>query len=173
MNDVYFACRDCKNYIDAGYRWPVSTLFQNRVDGFPLDVHPQEVLSHAEYWSGATGHPYLAAVLPAARRFLLAHQDHDLVFGDAESFMNFDDPANLHLEWLDEASLDEPSLQTLCLEPRYFAEHPALRYSSWEQVEAYCRLHSCGWAGDIGAAAAAKRVFLRAVRDTAHKQGGG
>lgn len=93
---------------------------------FAGSLVPRRILARA------TEHPYLAAVLPAARRFLLAHQDHELVFGDSESLMNFDEPAHLHLKWLDEASLDEPSLQALCLDPRYFAEHPAFRYSSWE-----------------------------------------
>ena len=167
MNDVYFACRDCNNYIDAGYRWSMSTLFRNRWGQFPLKINPQEVLSNVEYWSGVNENPYLAAALPAVRQFLLNHEAHDLIFGNSESFMNFDDQAYRYLEWLDEGSLGEPSLETLCLEPRYFAEHPALRYITWQQVEDYCRQHSCGWTGDAEATEVAREVFLRVVRGSA------
>lgn len=163
MNNVYFACRGCKNYIDAGYRWPVSTLFRNRWDEFPLKINLQEVLSHTEYWSGVTAHAYLAEVLPAARQFLIKHGEHDLVFGDDSSFMEFDDTTHSDLEWLDEGSLNQPQHNTICLEPRYFSEHPALRYTSWEQVEEYCRQHSCGWSGDAATTASAKKVFLVTV----------
>jgi len=168
MNGVYFACRDCKNYIDAGYRWPVSTLFPNQWEQFPLAISVEEVLAHSEYWGGVTAHPYLAAALPAARRFLLFHRTHRLLFGDTESFMDFDDLKHGYLEWLDEGSLEEPKLQTICLEPRYFAEHQALRYKSWESVEKYCSDHTCGWSCDAAATEVAKQVFLRAVETSSH-----
>jgi len=115
VNNVYFACRSCQNYADAGHRWAASTLFQNRGDQFPLKVDLQAVWSYSEYWSGAGEHPHLAEVLAAARRFLLSHQTHEVVFGDCESFMNFDDPAHIYLEWLDETSITEPDLKTICL----------------------------------------------------------
>ena len=115
MNDVFFACRDCKSYINAGYRWPVSTLFPDHWGQFPLKLDVQAVLSHREYWGGETLHPYLTEVLPAARRFLLSHEAHDLVFGDVESFMDFDDPGHRYLEWLNAASLSEPSARPYAL----------------------------------------------------------
>ncbi|WP_457337986.1 hypothetical protein [Rhizobacter sp. P5_C2] len=164
MNDVFFACRTCKDYIDAGYRWPVTTLFPDQRDQFPLKVNVQAVLSNAEYWGGETAHPYLAKVLPAARRFLHSHEAHDLVFGDFDAFMKFDDSKHAYLEWLEVTTIDDPELQTLCLEPRYFAEHPAINYRSWDQVEAYCRQNACGWNGDAATTSAAREVFLRAVR---------
>ena len=162
LNEVYFACRQCKDYIDAGYRWAVTVLFPGQWDRFPLTIDVDAVLAHHAYWSGESEHPSLAATLPAARRFIEAHREHALVFGDSESFMSIDGDNYDELEWLDVGSLTQPVL-TMCFEPRYFVQHPALRYRAWSQVEEYCRLHPCGWRGDPAQTAAAQAVFLRAV----------
>ena len=119
MNNVYFACRECKDYIDGGYRWPVSTLYKDQWSNFPLTVSVDDVLAHAEYWSGETLHPFLAATLPAARAFLMAHRTHDLVFGDSESFLNMDDPTHSAFDWLELNSLTDASHLRYCFEPRY------------------------------------------------------
>lgn len=141
----------------------MNSLFPGRWDEFPLKIDVRDVLSRSQYWEGESEHEYLAIVLPRARQFLLTHEGHDLVFGDHESFMNFDSPDHDYLEWLDAASLQETTLQTICLEPRYFAEHPLLAFRSWTQVEHYCEQHCCGWTGIDTEANAAKEVFMRTV----------
>ncbi|MET3497527.1 hypothetical protein [Variovorax boronicumulans] len=166
MNSVHFACLDCKNYIDAGYRWAATALFPEHWDRMPIAIAVEEVLACSKYWAGEADHPYLATVLPAARRFLSKHAEHRLVYGDFEAFMDFDGSGHSCFEWLDEDSLAEPSMQTICLEPRYFAEHPTLRYTSWTQVEGYCASQSCEWTDDAAATEAARRVFLNAVERT-------
>jgi hypothetical protein len=164
MNDVYFACQDCKNYIDAGYRWAAKCLFWNQESRYPILISTDDILANAEYWSGTTANAFLADVLPAARRFLLGHRGHQVVFGDSGSFASYDAPSYSFLEWLDVRALEEKANPArFIFEPRYFAEHTALRYTSWSQVEPYCASIFGGSDDEKAATAVAKHVFLRAV----------
>jgi hypothetical protein len=165
MNNVYFACQDCKKYIDAGYRSTLSTLYLDQWDQFPITVSVDEVLSYKDPLDSVADRPYLAGAVPSAHYFLVAHQTHNILFGDDESFKNFDEPNYSYLQWLDVGSLEEPTLNTTCFEPRYFVEHQSLRFSSWSQVEAYCGEHYCSWSDDAYATAVAKNIFLQAVQE--------
>lgn len=142
----------------------MSVLFTGQWDRFPIPVDAEAILARDDYWAGAQDQPHLATALPAARQFLEAHRHHHLVFGDAESFIDLYEAEHDQLEWLDLGSLTEPAPRAACLEPRYFAEHPALRYTSWSQVEEHCKGHYCGWSGDAAATAVAEQVFARTVQ---------
>ena len=52
MNDLCFACLDCKSYIDSGYRWCYWTLEDPGIvkQGQPISV--PAVLAATEYWRG-------------------------------------------------------------------------------------------------------------------------
>ena len=104
-----FACLDCKQYINAGYRWCYSHLEHSGIiaPGEFLDVG--KVLARAEYWAIPAAGPnteWLAKLLPEVRAFLLFHREHELRFGEAanEHFYSGTD----FLEW-DDAEAGEPS----------------------------------------------------------------
>ena len=128
MNDIYFACRTCKNYVDAGYRHAAWTLRHEGIvqDGQPVDL--QAVWNAEEYWHGGDDCDWLAELLPQVRTFLNAHSTHDLIFAEAETFMPYDDDGDFLL-WMNEAGY------VLELTPRYFVER--LHFSHWKQVEEY------------------------------------
>src|SRR4030095_15250880 len=51
MTSLYFACTDCKVYIDAGYRWAAWWLEEPGVVRRGKQVAVDLVLSAPEYWS--------------------------------------------------------------------------------------------------------------------------
>jgi len=53
MNDVYFACRTCKRFVDAGYRWAYATLELSNVVQHGQQLEVDAVFSATEYWNGA------------------------------------------------------------------------------------------------------------------------
>ena len=130
MNIVYFVCRTCKTYQDAGYRWCAWTLEHPGIieRGKPVDV--SAVLSATEYWQGEQEEPWLQRLLPRVKAFLERHGIHDLVYGEAEDVGllsttgdDFD-----FLDWMDEEDEDD----YVDLIPRYFIER--LGYKDWQQV---------------------------------------
>jgi len=50
MNCRYFACTDCKKYIDAGYRWAYCMLEDPGIVRLDETVSASAVLAAAEYW---------------------------------------------------------------------------------------------------------------------------
>ena len=128
MNDRYFACRTCKNYVDAGYRFCYWTLEHTAIVEASKSVNLDAVWSADEYWAGGEDCDWLAELLPHVRSFLIEHGMHDLVYGDSESFMPMDDDNNFLL-WMNEAGY------VLELMPRYFVER--LYFTHWKQVEEY------------------------------------
>ena len=116
MTSRQFACLDCKQYIDAGYRWCYVHLERPGIliPGDPVDV--EKVLAAVEYWSIPTpdqSAEWLEKLLPQVRAFLLLHRKHDLRFGEAanEHFYSGTD----FLEW-DDVEIGQPlaiSVQTL------------------------------------------------------------
>ena len=91
----------------------------------PVRVHA--VLDAGEYWDDE-GAAWLAELLPAVRRFLALHANHEIRFGDAEELgiPCSDDPALL--EWIMEAGFVLKDL------PRYYAERLGVR--TWDELAA-------------------------------------
>src|SRR5829696_4742427 len=131
MNHVFFACRTCKSYIDAGYRWAAWTLEQPRVvrRGVPVDV--AAVLRAESYWAGGS-EGWLAEQLPRVRRFLVNHSSHDVVFDEDESFRPIN-ATGCFLDWLDDYVVTRAELS-----PRYFVKRLGLE--RWEDVVAFVGL---------------------------------
>ena len=134
MTSRQFACLDCKQYIDAGYRWCYAHLERPGIvfPGEHVDV--DRVLATAEYWSTSaasqttsvwlnslpphlhafvqssplvqTSSEWLEKLLPQVHAFLLLHGKHDLRFGETanEHFYSGTD----FLEW-DDVEAGEPS----------------------------------------------------------------
>jgi hypothetical protein len=138
MNNLYFACTDCKTYVDAGYRWASWWLEEPGIVKRGKPVSVDLVLSAREYWTpGKTdGAQWLhSEVLPSVRRFLEEHRSHRVVFGPTSEFLSPD--GNGLLDWMQVGFLP-------VLLPRYFVER--LGFQSWDQVSSFIeRQDSAPW----------------------------
>jgi len=138
MTNLYFACTDCKVYIDAGYRWAAWRLEEPGIVRRGKNVVVDLVLSASEYWSpGRTeGAQWLhSEVLPSVRRFLEEHRFHHIVFGNTGDFLSLDD--NGLLDWMQVGFLP-------LLLPRYFVER--LGFKTWDEVSNFiARQDSMPW----------------------------
>ena len=128
-SNVYFACTDCKVYVDAGYRWAVWWLEEPGIvtRGEPTSV--DLLLSATEYWAPPkTESSYWleAEVLPSVRRFMDGHRYHRIVFGNTADFLS-PDPDDI-LNWMQVGFLP-------LLLPRYFVER--LGFETWDQVAGF------------------------------------
>lgn len=126
MNNLYFACTDCKTYVDAGYRWASWWLEQPSIVKRGKPVSVDLVLSAKDYWSPGVsdGAQWLhTEVLPAVRRFLEEHRTHQIVFGPSGDFLSPDSSGLL--DWMQVGFLP-------LLLPRYFVER--LGFKTWDQV---------------------------------------
>lgn len=87
MNCRYFACPNCRVYIDAGYRWAYWQLEHNGLVRLGEGVQLSSVLACSDYW-----HPpeeeksewLCERILPAVDKFLRAHGEHGLVYIEEE-----------------------------------------------------------------------------------------
>ena len=130
MNNRYFACLTCHNYIDAGYRhcyWKLEApgiVERNKPVNVPI------VLEVTDYWRDADRVEWIAGLLEI-RPFLQKHQSHDLIFAEGEDFgiVPMYDGDYRVFEWLDEGKINPD------LSPRYFFERLELR--TWVQVREY------------------------------------
>ena len=138
MTNLYFACTECKVYVDAGYRWASWWLEEPGIVKRGKPVSVESVLSAREYWApGRTdGAEWLyTEVLPSVRRFLGEHQVHQIVFGNTADFLSIggDDL----LDWM------QVGFSPLLL-PRYFVERLGLQ--TWDQVSSFiARQDSTPW----------------------------
>ena len=132
MNDLFFACQDCREYIDAGYRWCYWTLEEPGIviKGQPINV--SDVLNAKAYWT--VDAEWLEDLLPRVSQFLLAHKAHNIVYGNSEDFMEFDDltRSDSFLDWINILN-DRPD----GFKPRDFVER--LGFQTWSQVLDYVK----------------------------------
>jgi hypothetical protein len=129
MTNLYFACMDCKIYVDAGYGWACWSLEETGVvkRGNPVSV--KSVMAARQYWtpSETESADWLnKEVLPSVRCFLGAHKRHSIVFGNTADFLSYDRDG--FLEWMQVGFMPQ-------LLPRYFAEFLGL--GTWEEVRGY------------------------------------
>lgn len=129
MNNLYFACMDCRVYVDAGYGWASWSLEETGAvrRGEPVSV--DLVLSAEEYWdpSESESADWLnKEVLPAVKVFLHEHEAHRIVYGNTAEFLPSDSEG--FFDWM------QVGFEPLLL-PRYFVEELGLK--SWEQVRGF------------------------------------
>jgi hypothetical protein len=127
MNFLYFACCDCKIYIDAGYRWAWELLSQDIVAGGEL-INVEAVLGAKSYWNPPrkeSSRWLFEEVFPPLRRFFEEHKSHRIMFGEQDEIAPV---AGFDPDWMQIGYLLTPT-------PRYLFEVLGLR--SWEQVRLY------------------------------------
>jgi hypothetical protein len=132
VKERYFACLECAEHINAGYRWGHWTLEEPGIVriGQPVDI--DAVMGAEEFWNSDA--PALQEILPAIRRFLLFHQDHELIFGETESFMDWDDRESprYFIQWLDVLNNSPEGYA-----PRDFVHR--LGFREWSEVLEYVK----------------------------------
>jgi len=87
MNNRYFACPACREYIDAGYRWAYWQLEDPGVVTENEVIDVAKVLACEGYWNVPAdewSEPLTDRLLPAVRRFLETHRDHWVFYLNGE-----------------------------------------------------------------------------------------
>ena len=93
MNCCYFACVDCKKYIDAGYRWAYWLLENPGIISKGERISPEQIFKAEKYWqppSEESSTWLVKQILPAVHRFLSEHQQHCLLYLDEDNFARED-----------------------------------------------------------------------------------
>jgi hypothetical protein len=166
MNNLYFACMTCKEFLNAGYRW---AHFKLEVAGVVQRDHPvnvEAILAATEYWV-PDGDWISRDIHPFVRTFLDAHRVHELRFGESESFQSPNDPDE-QFEWLELGPGGAP--EESGTELTYTLETPRcwitrLGFTSWDQVTTRVTegLQPVWWF-DLKTREAARHVFERRVK---------
>ena len=89
MNNLYFACADCKVYVDAGYRWAYWELEKAGIVSRNQMVSVEAVLGADSYWNPPledSSNWLYQEIFPTLREFLSTHRFHKVVFGQEEEF---------------------------------------------------------------------------------------
>ncbi len=91
MNCVNFACPQCHQYLDAGYRWAYHTLEKIGIVRQKQVVSVPAVLAATEYWTidRSPESTWLRdGVLPKVHAFLIEHERHGVVYVEDEWIWN-------------------------------------------------------------------------------------
>jgi hypothetical protein len=140
MIDRFFACIDCKIYIDCGGRWAYWQLEEPKTVVRKQPANIKAVLAADRYWNppnDSESRWLYEEVFPPLQTFLRDHSGHEVVFGELDYFAPIDDEN--HFDWMQVGYL--PSLT-----PRYLVE--VLGFSNWEQVREYIQgltVHPAWW----------------------------
>lgn len=166
MDNVYFACIECKTYVDAGYRWAYWQLEEPKIvlPGAMVDV--DRLLSVDSYWKPEPNkqNSSLTSVLSRVERFILSHKTHRIVYGIKEEIIGEDVDEYDRFAWMNEyPDYDDD------LEPRNFIEQLGMR--TWGEVTAY--LASCpqkpSWYTSSSRRVVARRKFEELVLSELHR----
>jgi hypothetical protein len=128
MKDLYFACNDCKIYIDAGHRWAYIQLENTGIVSRGAKVDVEDVLRSRDYWNppdNPESRWLRDEVIPAVRDFLNKHQKHSVVFGREEDFAPL---GAAYLDWMQVGYLPQPSARSLV---------ESMGMKSWDDVLEY------------------------------------
>lgn len=129
MIDRFFACIDCKIYIDCGGRWAYWQLEEPGTVARKQRVNIESVLEAKRYWNppkdGESRWLY-EELFPPLQIFLRDHSGHEVIFGELDDFASKDGEPDF--KWMQVGYL--PSLT-----PRYLVE--VLGFRDWEQVREY------------------------------------
>ena len=141
--DRYFACTNCKVYINAGDRWAYWTLEDAGVLAKGAPISADALSSARAYWYPEevdSANWCLDELLPTVRSFLAEHTCHRIVFGDKDDFM-FGDAEHYwdaYFNWMAEGWAAVPTVRMLV---------EKLHLRTWEEVCDYVRESPPSWMG--------------------------
>ena len=121
MNDVYFRCMQCHEYLDAGGRLAIVKLVNTNIisnEGENAPINVQKVLSCTEYIGNSK----------ITQDFLSRHISHNVIFTALDDMFDSDD-------WLD--LLPIGNVLDYDLKPRSFVEKLGMK--SWTDVETFMK----------------------------------
>jgi hypothetical protein len=131
MNFLFFACCDCKIYINAGYRWSYWELEEAGIVKPGVQVNIENVLAAEKYWNPpkeeSTRWLY-KEIFPPLKLFVEKHKKHTIIFGEQESFTSPD--TDEYWDWLQIGYILVPT-------PRHFVE--VMGFKTWDEVEDYIK----------------------------------
>lgn len=160
MLDLYFACLDCKIYIDCGCRWAYWELEDPKTVARNQPINIEAILRAEQYWNPPSESRWLYEDLfPPLRTFLQDHSNHEIVFCDKDYIAPEIDER--YFEWMQVGYLAS-------LSPRYFVD--VLGFKDWEQVREYVealRLRPSWWeitGADPSLHGIARRQFEKLVK---------
>mgnify|MGYP001556964378 CR=1 FL=1 len=125
MNDKYFFCMDCHEYVNAGYRWSYHQLEKPGTLELETIIDPRSVIEAKEYWSCETEH--LADVLKAAKIFLQRHKNHQVRYSDFQFVFESD---------------EHPWYLWLCCDDSDDSEHLPRHFIEREGVTSFTKMRS-------------------------------
>lgn len=126
MNELHFSCLDCKEYIDAAYKWGLSHL----VNSGPLECHSMinvdDILHTQPFWDvpDTAQHKWIRDLLPHIRVFLDKHTGHKISYCDRTEIENNEEYQGL--DWID--CSPDPMIS-----PRHLVE--IMGIIEWREVE--------------------------------------
>jgi hypothetical protein len=126
MTFLYFACTECKIFIEIGSHWAAWSLDANGVTKRGEQISVEAVLSAEQYWNPPKEENsdwLYNEVLPSVQTFLENHKEHQIVFGTQDEVIARTDDEMF--DWMEVGHLLQPL-------PRYYVE--VLGFTSWEQV---------------------------------------
>ena len=141
--DRYFACIDCKIYINAGDRWAYWTLEDAGVLPMGMPISMNALMSTQKYWhpeEGDNAEWLYQEIFPSVRSFIAEHEGHQIVFGDKDDFL-FGDAEHYwddYFNWMVEG-------WAAVITVRMLVEKLNLR--TWEEVCDYVRECPPFWMG--------------------------
>jgi hypothetical protein len=162
MNYLFFACTDCKIFVDAGYRWAYWELEHSGIVSRNEPVNVDTVFAADKYWNPAKEEEtrwLYETIFPTVHQFLTDHKQHRIVFGEEEQFAPIDGPD--YLAWMETGESVRPT-------PRYLAE--ILHFKTWDDAHAYLQTLEIApawwhltWDGPPSSRDKGRRVFELAV----------
>ena len=90
MNDRYFACPNCRVYIDAGYRWAYWLLEEPGHVTLNDSVDVSRLLAVDAYWNPPReeGNAWLSEeVLPRVKAFFAKHREHGIIYLEIDTII--------------------------------------------------------------------------------------
>ncbi len=125
MNELYFSCLGCKEYIEAAYKWGLSKLVNNGPlqDYSVVDVNA--VFETEPFWDvpDTPQHKWIQELLPHIRAFLTKHAGHRISYCDRTKIENEEEYGGL--DWIDFSP--NPMIT-----PRHLVEILGIR--DWQEV---------------------------------------
>jgi hypothetical protein len=166
MNNVYFACTECKTYVDAGYRWAYWQLEEPKIVFQGAVVEVDRLLSVDSYWKPQPNehNSWLISVLSHVEQFTVTHRAHRIVYGDMEQVIGADADEYAQFAWMNEYPEDDRELK-----PRNFVEQLGMR--TWGEVTAYfaSRPEKPWWYKSSSRRVVARRKFEELVLAQPHR----
>ena len=101
MNNRYFACPNCRVYIDVGYRWAYWLLEDVGHVKLNEGVNVDNILALNNYWNPPPDEQkkwLCEKILPKVKVFLSAHKEHGIIYLESDTIFCEE---SLYYNWIE------------------------------------------------------------------------